>query len=145
MPLEILAVEFLVPWSVVRIILLVVSIYGTLWVLGFIAALSIRPHTVGDGKMVLRFAHFVQIAIPLDLVESVRMIRHSGYRRAVQINDGVLAIPIGDSTTLSVKLREPYPVAPKPGKPLQEVREVRFAADSAREAVRVLIASISAD
>ncbi|GLX53256.1 hypothetical protein Shyhy01_62060 [Streptomyces hygroscopicus subsp. hygroscopicus] len=144
-PLEILAVEFLVPWSVVRIILLALSIYGTLWVLGFIAALSIRPHSVGDGKMVLRFAHFVQIAIPLDLVESVRTTRHSGYRRAVQIDDGVLAMPIGDSTTLSVKLREPYPVAPKTGKPLQEVREVRFAADNTREAVRILTANIVAD
>ncbi|MFF7756224.1 hypothetical protein ACFZCP_45290 [Streptomyces sp. NPDC007971] len=48
------------------------------------------------------------------------------------------------STTLSVKLREPYPVAPKPGKPLQEVRVVRFAADGAREAVRILRANIVA-
>ncbi|MFP1626475.1 hypothetical protein ACLB9X_15170 [Streptomyces sp. 5K101] len=113
-PLEILAVEFLIPWPVVRIILLVLSVYGTVWILGFIAALSVRPHTVGDGKVVLRFAHFTQIAIPLELVESVRTVRHSGYRRAVQIADGVLAMPIGDSTTLSVTLREPYPVAPKP-------------------------------
>ncbi|MFP1626492.1 hypothetical protein ACLB9X_15260 [Streptomyces sp. 5K101] len=145
-PLEILAVEFLVPWTVVRIVLLVLSVYGTVWVLGFIAALSIRPHIVGDGKVVLRFAHFTQITIPLELVESVRPARHSGYRRAVQIDDaGVLAMPIGDSTTLSVKLREPYPVAPKPGKPTQEVSEVRFAADNTREAVRVLTASITAD
>jgi hypothetical protein len=143
-PLEILAVEFLVPWTVVRIVLLVLSVYGTVWVLGFIAALSIRPHIVGDGKVVLRFAHFTQITIPLELVESVRTTRHSGYRRAVQIDDGVLAMPIGDSTTLSVKLREPYPVAPKPGKPTQEVREVRFAADNTREAVRILTASITA-
>ncbi|MEV0599876.1 hypothetical protein AB0I82_11350 [Streptomyces sp. NPDC050315] len=141
-PLEVLAVEFLVPWPVVRIILLVLSVYGTVWVLGFIAALFVRPHTVGDGKMMLRFAHFTQIAIPLELVESVRSARHSGYRRAVQIDDGVLAMPIGDSTTLSLKLREPYPVAPKPGKPTQQVREVRFAADDTRKAVTVLTANI---
>ncbi|MGW4790849.1 hypothetical protein ACWEPC_00345 [Nonomuraea sp. NPDC004297] len=145
-PLEILAVEFLVPWTVVRIVLLVLSVYGTVWVLGFIAALAIRPHIVGDGKVVLRFAHFTQITIPLELVESVREARHGGYRRAIQIDDaGVLAMPIGDSTTLSVKLREPYPVAPKPGKPSQEVREVRFAADNAgEEAIRVLTASTTA-
>ncbi|MEU6756939.1 hypothetical protein [Streptomyces sp. NPDC046685] len=142
-PLEILAVELLIPWTVARIALLVLSVYGTVWVLGFIAALSIRPHTVGDGKIVLRFAHFTQIAIPLELVESVRSSRHSGYRRAVNISDGVLAMPIGDSTTLSIKLREPYSVAPKPGKPTQEVREVRFAADNTREAIRVLAANIS--
>ncbi|OMI33591.1 hypothetical protein [Streptomyces sparsogenes] len=144
-PLEVLAVEFLVPWPVARIVLLVLSGYGTVWVLGFIAALSIRPHTVGDGKMVLRFAHFTQITIPLELVASVREARHGGYRRAVQIDDGVLAMPIGDSTTLSVTLREPYPVAPKPGRPAQEVREVRFAADSTRDAVRVLTAHIAAE
>nr|BBC15208.1 hypothetical protein [Streptomyces sp.]BBI93426.1 hypothetical protein [Streptomyces sp.] len=142
-PLEILAVEFLVPWPVVRITLLILSVYGTVWVLGFIAALSIRPHTIGDGKMVLRFAHFTQIVVPLELVESVSTARHSGYRRAIQIDDGVLAMPIGDSTTLSVKLREPYPLAPKPGQPVQEVHEVRFAADNTREAVRVLTASIA--
>lgn len=142
-PLEILAVEFLIPWPLVRTILLILSVYGTVWVLGFIAALSIRPHTVGNGKVMLRFAHFTQIAIPLELVESVRANRHSGYRRAVQIDDGVLAMPIGDSTTISLKLREPYPVSPKPGKPTQEVREVRFAADKPREAVSVLTASIN--
>ncbi|MEV4329803.1 hypothetical protein AB0K02_04560 [Streptomyces sp. NPDC049597] len=142
-PLEILAVEFLVPWPVVRFILLALSVYGTVWVLGFIAALSVRPHIVGDGKVVLRFAHFTQITVPLELVESVRTTRHSGYRRAVQIADGVLAMPIGDSTTLSVRLREPYPVELKPGKPTQEVREVRFAADNTREAVRVLTLGIT--
>ncbi|MFI2368607.1 hypothetical protein [Streptomyces sp. NPDC018833] len=143
-PLEILAVELLIPWAVARIALLVLSVYGMVWVLGFIAALSIRPHTVGDGKIVLRFAHFTRITIPLELVESVRSSRHSGYRRAVNISDGVLAMPIGDSTTLSIKLREPYSVTPKPGKPPQEVREVRFAADNTREAIRVLTANISA-
>jgi hypothetical protein len=144
-PLEILAVEFLVPWSVARIILLVLSVYGTLWVLGFIAALFVRPHTIGDGKLVLRFAHFTQVTIPLELVESVRLARHSGYRRAIQIDDGVLAMPIGDSTTLSVKLSEPHPVATKPGKPAELVHEVRFAADDNREAVSVLTASAVSD
>ncbi|MFF8267509.1 hypothetical protein ACF059_08950 [Streptomyces sp. NPDC016562] len=142
-PLELLAVELLIPWTVVRIVLLVLSVYGAVWVLGFIAALSIRPHTVGDGKIFLRFAHFTQITIPLELVESVRSSRHSGYRRAIEISDGVLAMPIGDSTTLSIKLRKPYSVAPKPGKPRQEVREVRFAADDTREAIRVLTAHTS--
>ncbi len=144
-PLEIGAVEFLVPWSGVRVVLLVISVYGTLWVLGFVAALSVRPHVVGGGRMVLRFAHFVRIEIPLAHVESVRMSRHSGYRRAVQIHDGVLAMPISDSTTLSVTLREPCPVAPKPGKPPQDVREVRFAVDSPREAVRILSAHQAAE
>lgn len=142
-PLEILAVELLIPWLTVRIILLVLSVYGSVWLLGFIAAITVRPHTVGDGKIVLRFAHFTQIAIPLELVESVRTARHSGYRRAISISDGVLAMPIGDSTTLSVKLRKPYAVAPKPGRPTQEVREVRFAADNTREAVVIITENIS--
>ncbi|MCF3105994.1 hypothetical protein IPZ58_31125 [Streptomyces roseoverticillatus] len=141
-PLEILAVEFLVPWPTVRIILLVLSVYGMLWVLGFIATFFVRPHTIGGGKIVLRFAHFTQVTIPLELVESVRMARHSGYRRAIQIDDGILAMPIGDSTTLSVKLRKAHPVALKPGKPAEQVQEVRFAADDTREAVSVLTASI---
>lgn len=144
-PLEILAVEFLIPWTVARIILLVLSVYGTLWVLGFIAALSVRPHTIGNGKLVLRFAHFTQVTIPLALVESARMARHSGYRRAIQIDDGILAMPIGDSTTLSVKLRQPHPVATKPGKPVELVQEVRFSADNARGAVSVLTASAVPD
>ncbi|MEU2022581.1 hypothetical protein ABZ565_10485 [Streptomyces sp. NPDC016469] len=140
-PLEIALAEFLVPWAPVRIALLVLSAYGVLWLVGFVAALSVRPHVVGGGRLVLRFAHFVQVAVPLDLIESVRTSRHSGYRRAVQISDGVLAMPVGDSTTLSVTLREPYAVAPKPGQPPQDVREVRFAVDDPREAVRVLTAS----
>ncbi|MGZ2359094.1 hypothetical protein LRE75_20695 [Streptomyces sp. 372A] len=140
-PLEIALAEFLVPWAPARIALLVLSAYGVLWLIGFVAALSVRPHVVGGGRLVLRFAHFVQITVPLDLIESVRTSRHSGYRRAVQIDDGVLAMPIGDSTTLSVTLREPYSVAPKPGQPPQDVREVRFAVDDPGEAMRVLNAT----
>ncbi|MFF5333643.1 hypothetical protein [Streptomyces sp. NPDC013181] len=143
-PLEIAAVEFLLPWRVARIVLLVLSLYGTLWLIGFLAALSVRPHMVGDGELVLRFAHFVRVAVPLDRVESVRRSHHSGYRRAVQIDDGVLAMPLGDTTNLSVILREPHPIAPKPGKPPQEVHEIRFTADDPHHAVRALTAHLSA-
>ncbi|MCZ2525224.1 hypothetical protein [Streptomyces sp. HB2AG] len=143
-PLELLVVELIVPWTAVRVVLLVLSVYGAVWLLGFVAALTVHPHTVGGGEIVLRFAHFARVAVPLGLVESVRVDRRSGHRRTVEVEGGVLAVSVGGSTAVSVRLREPYPVAPAPGRPVQEVREVRFAADDPRGAVGVLTAGPAA-
>ncbi|MEU5164752.1 hypothetical protein [Streptomyces mutomycini] len=137
-PLEILAIELLLPWAAVRITLLVLALYGTVWVLGFLGALSSRPHVVGNGVLTLRFVHFVSVSVPLRGEVSVQEVRHSGYKKAVNIKDGILAMPIGDSTNVAVTLSAPVPVRPKPGAPEQEVSEIRFSADDPGAALTLL-------
>lgn len=137
-PLEILVIELLLPWETARIVLLVLAIYGTVWVLGFLGALSSRPHVVGNGNLKLRFVHFVSVSIPLRGEVSVKKARHSGYKKSVNIHDGILAMPIGDSTNLTLTLSAPVMVRPKPGAPEQEISEVRFSADDPEKALELL-------
>lgn len=137
-PLEVLAIELLLPWPVVRITLLVLALYGTLWLLGFLGALSSRPHVVGDGALTLRFAHFVSVTVPLSGEVSVSAKRYSGGRKAVTVKDGVLTMPVGESTNVVLKLSTPVPVSPKQGAAAEEVNEVRFSSDDPQRAVRLL-------
>lgn len=137
-PLEILAIELLLPWAAARIVMLVLALYGTVWVLGFLGALSSRPHVVGNSNLTLRFVHFVSVSVPLRGEMSVTMARHSGYKKSVNIKDRILAMPIGDSTNLAVTLSAPVLVRPKLGAPEQEVSEVRFSADDPKAALTLL-------
>ncbi|MEU0984715.1 hypothetical protein ABZ488_36565 [Streptomyces griseus] len=137
-PLEIVAIELLLPWATARIVLLILAIYGTVWVLGFLGALTSRPHVLGDGHLTLRFVHFTSISVPLGGEVSATMARHSGYKKSVNIKDGILAMPIGDSTNMVVKLSNSVLVRPKPDAPEQEIREVRFSADDPRSALKII-------
>jgi hypothetical protein len=139
---EIGVVDLVVPWRVVRLVLLVLGVYGALWMLGFIGAFSVRPHVVTADRLWLRFAHLREVAVPLDLVDTVRTARHSGYRRSLQVEDGVLAMAVSDNTTVSVRLREPWSTMLKPGTAEQTVTEVRFHADDPRAAVAALTAAV---
>lgn len=51
---EIAVVHWLLPWPVARIIALVLGVMGVLWVLGFLASLSTRPHYVTDETLAVR-------------------------------------------------------------------------------------------
>ncbi|SLM99322.1 hypothetical protein [Brevibacterium yomogidense] len=51
---EIALVHWLLPWPVAQIIALVLGVMGVLWVLGFLASLSTRPHYVTDGTLAVR-------------------------------------------------------------------------------------------
>lgn len=136
-PLEILAIELLLPWATARIVLLVLAIYGTVWVLGFLGALSSRPHVLGNGTLTLRFVHFVSISVPLHGKVAATMVRHSGYKKSVNIKDAILAMPIGDSTNIAIVLGDPVLVRPKPFAPEQEIREVRFSTNDPKVALEI--------
>jgi hypothetical protein len=68
---EMVVVHLLVPWPTVRIILLVVSAWGLIWMVGFLASLRVYPHLVDDTTLRIRHGASLDIAVPWDSVSSV--------------------------------------------------------------------------
>jgi hypothetical protein len=68
---EMVVVHLLIPWPTVRIILLIVSAWGLIWMVGFLASLKVYPHLLGDAGLRIRHGASVDIAIPWESVASV--------------------------------------------------------------------------
>lgn len=68
---EMVVVHLLIPWPAVRIILLVVSAWGLIWMVGFLASLKVYPHLLGASTLRVRHGASVDITIPWDSITSV--------------------------------------------------------------------------
>ena len=59
-------------WTYIRIPLLILSIWGLVWMLGFLFGMLARPHSVGPDGIRVRYGSEVDIPIPLER----RLFRH---------------------------------------------------------------------
>lgn len=69
--LELPLVHVLVPWHAVRISLLVVGVWGLLWMIGFLAGLRSYPHLVGSDVLRIRNGALHDVAIPWTAIAQV--------------------------------------------------------------------------
>lgn len=84
---EIVVVHWLLPWPVAQTIALVLGVMGVLWVLGFLATLSTRPHWMADGVLAVRVDSHTMIRMDLSSIESVTAaLNHAA-------DDGVQVVP----------------------------------------------------
>ncbi|MFB9906446.1 hypothetical protein [Allokutzneria oryzae] len=135
--IELVAVEFLVPWAVVRWILLALSVYSVLWLVGYIASLITRPHLVGPEELVLRSGSRVELSFPVTAVRAAWTERKGNHGGSVTVDGETLVLPNGDTTTVVVEFDRSCEVdLGKRGR--HAVRRVRFHADDAKTAVRML-------
>lgn len=65
---EIVVVHLLIPWTIVRIILLIVSAWGLIWMVGFLASITVYPHVLSNSVLRVRHGASVDIAIPWDSI-----------------------------------------------------------------------------
>ena len=92
--LETAVVHVLLPWEVARWVLLAVSVYALVWVLGSGLSLFQHPHLLRGDELVLRFGHLRSVVVPLaGLV---------GVRRSVESEHGKVLLRDGDRLVLSV-------------------------------------------
>lgn len=63
-PVELLLLHLLIPWTWLKILLLVVGIYGAFWVLGFYASLVTLPHRLEEDGLLLRYGVFARGFVP---------------------------------------------------------------------------------
>jgi hypothetical protein len=128
-----LIVRHVVPWRPARWIMLALSVWGLLWMIGMLAGLKVHPHVVGDAGLRVRMGVGVDLLIPWENVESVtKRYRSMPSSRSVQIDDDggrrVLQVVVGSQTSVDVRLRSPASFTAPKG-PTGAVDEVRLYAD----------------
>lgn len=129
--IEIPAVHFLIPWFWARIALIVVGVWGTVWMVGAIGAVKIHPHVVGAAGIRVRKGFTVDVTIPWDAVSSVSSgVQGSQSTRQLHIDGGRVSVLVTGQTNVTIRLAHPVPqVINGRGADVTEVR--LFADDSA--------------
>lgn len=128
--IEVVAVDLLVArWPAPRLVLLVLGIWGALFVLGLLAAVTVRPHVVEPSGLRIRHGVSLDVHVPWDAVASAGRLRRGGDGRTVQVVDGTLHVLVSGQTTVVVTLHRPVPATVRGSR--VELTELRFHADDA--------------
>lgn len=134
--IEMVVVHLLIPWPAVRIILLVVSAWGLIWMVGFLASLKVYPHLLGASTLRVRHGASVDITIPWDSIASVAARRRdlpSSIRtlQPRETKSGTdLQVGVSGEINVHAVLRHPLTV-PTP-KGTQDITELSFWVDDPR-------------
>ena len=105
------------PWAnAIRVPLLVLGIWGVVWMLGMMASYRVRPHLLTNTELLVRSGALTWLAVPLEAVESTRPVEHElpGVIRSLHV-DGPLALVGAVSTNLELVLTAPTPVPTSKG------------------------------
>ncbi|GHG47832.1 hypothetical protein [Streptomyces griseocarneus] len=141
-PLEIFLAELLVPWPWLRTVLLILGIYGVLWLFGVYAGVHTRPHYIDGERLMIRTGHLAAVSVDVGAVRSVRRETHDSYqgekaKGMVSVKDGVVAVPGMSGTVLAVALGPETPVRVQ-GRGTVLARALRFDADELESAIRTI-------
>lgn len=118
---ELPLVHVLVPWHGVRIALLVVGVWGLVWMLGMLAGLHMYPHLMTPTSLRVRSGALVEVPVPWSQIATVvrREQDLASTVRSVQVTEdahGVdLRVGVSGRTNLTVELRGPLPVETRQG------------------------------
>ncbi|MCX4867396.1 hypothetical protein OHU11_30635 [Streptomyces sp. NBC_00257] len=136
---ETVMLALLIPWPLVHGILLVLDVYGVVFVLALHASCVTRPHVVdADGALRLRYGGLFDLRIPAGAVAGARVERRFPEGGPVRAGaDGVLDLVVGGQTTVRVELTAPVEFVRPLGKRGQ-ARAVRFHADDPGAVVAAL-------
>jgi hypothetical protein len=131
--LEIPALSLLLPWPAVRYSLLVLGVWGLIWMLGLLAALRVHPHVVADTGLRLRSGFQFDVFIPWSQIVDTRLRRRgspTAPKLRVQHSDAGASVDIQSTTNVEVTFREPVTVHFIDGRH-GKVDTIRFSADAA--------------
>jgi hypothetical protein len=92
-----------------RLPLLVVGVWGVLWMLGLMAAYQVRPHLLTADRLRIRNSARTWVDVPLGLLAGAQIAEHAlpGVVRAVHHDDGLLLIGVSSRTNLELALGGP--------------------------------------
>ena len=97
-PIEVVFWELLVPWAWLRWVLLALSVYSVLWLVGLYASRVTLPHRLEEDGVRLRQGLFAEVFVPYAEVEGVGKKR----RKAPRDGDGLQSSPEGDAAFLAI-------------------------------------------
>ena len=113
---EVIVLDWIVNrWTYIRIPLLIISIWGLVWMLGLIFGMLVRPHAVGPDGIRVRYGSEVDIPIAWKDVYSVTRRKQAIQDKQPKVTideNGVatLHMRIQNETNIEVRLERPVPV-----------------------------------
>jgi hypothetical protein len=132
--IELPVVHLLIPWDPVRLVVLIVSVWGLLWMIGMLASMKVFPHLLDEHGLRIRYGAGIDIRIPRDAIATVRAKRRSApTKQTVGVEGTVADVAVMKQTRVDVVLREPTSIELPDGP--AELTELRFYADDARAVV----------
>ncbi|RYC11067.1 hypothetical protein [Nocardioides zhouii] len=129
-------------WTPLRVPLLVVGIWGLVWMLGMMAAYRTRPHLLGSDGFQVRDGIHARVDVRLDRIASVRSVDHElpGLLKSVHVegegDNAILLIGVGSRTNLELVLTGPTTLQTPHGP--TTVTRVGLWVDEPREVARLL-------
>lgn len=123
-------------WPVVRVLFLILGIWGVTWMVGFLCAYLMRPHTVGPDGIRVRQGLEVDIPLAWDDIASVARVKRVDEPKSPRIEETdasrTLVFRMQDETAIEIELERPTVVrlpghAPKGGE--QTITGVRLWVD----------------
>ncbi|BFU46176.1 hypothetical protein [Krasilnikovia sp. MM14-A1004] len=132
-PIFDLILRHILPWEGLRRTVLVLGVYGLLWMIGLMAMLRMHPHVAGPAGLRVRNGATLEFLVPWEAVESVRArYRSLPSSRTVHLESAdsgtVLSIGAGRQTSVDLVLRQPMAVDLPAGR-TENVGEIRLYAD----------------
>jgi hypothetical protein len=130
---EVPLAHLLIPWEAVRIALLVVGIWGLVWMVGLLASLYVYPHLMGSTTLRVRYGASHSITVPWDEVASIthkrRDLDSTVWTLQPRTTEHGVDLQVGVSGVVNVHatLREPTIVSTAKGE--MEIVELSFFAD----------------
>ena len=106
------------PWAVAsRTPLLLLGIWGVVWMLGMLASYRVRPHLLTDTELRVRSGARTWLTVPLDAVASTRTMEHElpGVIRSMHVEDGLALVGVSSRTNVELVLAGPTTVATSKG------------------------------
>ncbi|NJQ02269.1 hypothetical protein [Streptomyces zingiberis] len=136
---ETVALALVIPWPVLHRVVLILDLYGVVFVLALHAACVTRPHVVhADGSLRIRYGVLFDLAVPADAIASVRVDRRYPDGPLITLSgDGVLDLAVGSQTSVTLELNRPLRFT-RPLGAVEEARTIRFHADDPRAVVGAL-------
>ncbi|UFU07312.1 hypothetical protein [Ruania halotolerans] len=107
---ELVVVHFLVPWPWLQIVLIILTIWSVLFVLGHLASRVVHPHFVKEGALHLRWGHSTVLVTPLTNILVAKQHANHAHTQP-HIDDEQLILTAFQSTNVLIKFSEPVRAA----------------------------------
>ena len=106
------------PWAAgLRMPLLVLGVWGVLWMLGMLASYRVRPHLLTDTELHIRSGALTWVVVPLHAIGTTRTVEHElpGIIRALHVDDSLVLVGVSSRTNLELVLSAPTPLSTSKG------------------------------
>lgn len=109
--IEAAAIHLLIPWTWLRILLLIASIYALILISGIFAARAANPHLVSPQSLTLKWGHRTVLKTPRSNIAKVQQLSNHQYTEPA-VDGSLVVLTSFTSTNVRIMLDEPVPAHP---------------------------------